>query len=168
MPGLAGEWYMTDMLRMALPAPNEIVKRLRKLEGRVQGSIAKKSLRAAAGVYRTALRQAARAHKDSGDLAKSVFVVVRKGRQGGYYALVGFKYGKYGDPPKSPQDPAVYAFFLESGAVRRDRGRVTPTKFASKVSNDVNVRGNALRAFIAKFNSEFESYEDRTPWRTHL
>ena len=144
------------MFRVDLPDSRYMDNELVKLDKRIKTKVLKSAMRSAAGVFRTALRKAARAHKDSGDLAKSAAVAVRRSRNGGYYAVVGFRYGKFGDRPKTPQDPGVYARFLEGGATRQNRGSVRATNFASNATDKPAVANQATQAFANKFKAQLD------------
>ena len=110
-------------------------------------------MRAAAGVIRTELRRAIRKYRDSGDLGKAVMVQIRRAKRSkNFYAIIGFRYGKFGNPPRSTQDPAVYAAFLHGGATRRNRGRVRKTNFGEAVT-----RQTVIQAAVDKFASTFRS-----------
>ena len=143
-----------DGFKIELPESRWIGRELDGLGKRIKTKVLKSSLRAAAGVYRTALRSAARKYKDSGDAAKAVFVSVKRGASGTYYALAGFRYGKFGKPPKSSQDPGVYTFFLEEGAKRDKRGKVRGTNFASREVEKKQHAQAAMNAFAIKFRQQ--------------
>ena len=64
--------------------------------------------------------------------------------------MVGFIYGKYGKPPRSPQDPGVYAAFLHGGTTREKRGRTPETNFAD-VATSPDAVNEAIKAFADKF-----------------
>lgn len=155
-----------DAFKIDLPDAKYMERTLEEMDRRFRANILRSALRAAAGVYRRVLRQAARPFKDSGDLARSVMVVVRRARgKLRYYALAGFRYGRFGDPPRTSQDPGVYSYFLEEGATRENRGRVRATKFASKAVRSKAVAQEATEAFAAKARERIEVLRDSAPKR---
>ena len=98
-------------------------RELAKLDKKIQKRLLRASLRAAASYLRKDLRRQIRSTVDrrSGDLLRALTVAVRTSRKGYIYALVAFRYGKYGDPSRTSQDPGVYAAFLSGGATRAKR-----------------------------------------------
>ena len=139
-------------LRVDMPDSKYIDRKLNHLDDGIRNKVLRSSMVAAAAPYRKAMRQGARKHKDSGDLARSVISQIRKSRRTGrFYALIGVEYGKRGSPPRSPQDPGVYGRFVESGASRGNRGRVAATYWASRAVGGRAVAEESTSRFAIKF-----------------
>ena len=136
-----------------LHIPNfDMQKELRLLDKTIRFKMARMALRAAASVFRKALRESAKRWKLSGDLVKSIAVKIKKYKRG-YFAIVGNIYGKFGEPSNTSQDPGVYARFLHKGTNRADRGSTRATNWAD-VARSPAVHRAASQAFADKIRDQ--------------